>query len=155
MQNFERPGPVIRGRRPPEPVDLPPMRDERHLYVFGNRHRTKRRGNLKRTSDAAMTDFTRRQSSDVAPVELNGSAVRKPLPIDHIEAGGLAGAIGADQGEKFAARDRKAYVVDRPDGAKAFRQRSDRKLRHDFCRRTISRMKAPTKPDGKASTRRR
>ena len=40
-------------------------------------------------------------------------------PGDDVEQGGLAGAVGADDAEDLAGRDRDRHVVDRPDAAEA------------------------------------
>src|SRR6185437_11373307 len=44
-----------------------------------------------------------RQHSDVVTVELDAAAIRLDQPRDHVEDGGLAGAVGTEQSDRFAA----------------------------------------------------
>src|SRR5262249_18329444 len=41
------------------------------------------------------------------------AAVREEQPVDHLEQGGLAAAVGAQQRDRLAGRDRQAHIVER------------------------------------------
>ena len=57
------------------------------------------------------------------------AGVGRELAVDDVEAGRLAGAVGPDQGEEFAAPDVEADLVDGAHAAKGFRQRANWKAR--------------------------
>src|SRR5690606_29002576 len=53
-----------------------------------------------------------RQVADGSPVELDRPAVRGDQPDDHVEAGGLAGAVRPEQADDLAAGDVERDVLD-------------------------------------------
>jgi hypothetical protein len=154
-QKLERAAAMVGRRPPPQPVGFAGVGDQRHLHVLGDGHRAEGGGDLEGAGDAAAADFARRQPGDVAVREADRSAVRLELAVDDVEAGRFAGAVGADQGQKLAARHREAHVIDGANGAEAFAQRGDGELAHEVRRRPASSAKAPARPEGKASTKTR
>jgi hypothetical protein len=81
--------------------------------VGGERRRyAERGGDLKGPADAESPHRSRLQACDIAALEENFSGIRCELPVDHIEAGRLACAVGPDHRKKFALRDLKADIVD-------------------------------------------
>src|SRR4029077_6062413 len=53
-----------------------------------------------------------RQLGKVALVEMDAARVRGNQPYDHVEAGGLAGAIRAEQPDDLSARDFQGHAFD-------------------------------------------
>src|SRR3978361_722233 len=102
----------MRGGGCPTVERLSRIRDQRHLYVFDDAHRMKGRRDLKRASDPKPPDIARLLADDVFAIEQNVARVRTQLPVDHIEAGRLSGAVRTDQREKFAARKVERDIVD-------------------------------------------
>jgi hypothetical protein len=96
-----------------EPEDLLVMAHQCHLHVLRHGHRPERRGDLEGTADAAPPDIARVQAHDTAVLETDVAAIGRELAVDHIEAGRLPGAVGADQRQEFAFTDVEAHVVDR------------------------------------------
>src|SRR5262249_5882889 len=79
------------------------------------------------------------------------------LTADHVEAGGLAGAVRSDQRQELAAADREADTVYGAHAAERFGEAADRKHRHrDFPRAAprplIALARDPTMPPGNMST---
>src|SRR5690606_6322741 len=56
-------------------------------------------------SSSAAGAQVHRQVGDVLAAELDASAVRHHQPDAHVEAGGLAGTVGAEQADDLAAVD--------------------------------------------------
>ena len=55
-----------------------------------------------------------RQARDVALLELHRAFVRLDHPDDHVEGGGLAGAVRAEQADDLAGADLDGDAVDHP-----------------------------------------
>src|SRR4249919_1956615 len=142
--------------RAPEPIGLVPVRDQRHLHIFDDGHRAERGSDLKGPAYAEPPYSTRLKACDVAALEQNFTGIGRELPIDHVEAGRLARAVGPDHREKFARCDIKADIVDGMHAAECLGQGADGEHAHGFipALRQIDE-RAPTMPCGKASTRSR
>src|SRR5262249_46528263 len=121
-------------------------------HVLGDRHRAERRRDLERAADAAPPDRARRQASDVLPFEQYLAGVRRNLSVDHVEAGRLAGAVRADQGQKFAFVHVEADAVDGVDAAERFCERANGEDAHARLHAAARLAMPPTMPPGKAST---
>ena len=59
---------------------------------------------------------------EVARIEMDRAAVTLHQSRDHVEAGGLAGAVGSEQADDLAAANREAHVVYDGAGIVAFRE---------------------------------
>ena len=67
---------------------------------------------LKGTGDALLRHLVHRQSGDVLAGEDDAARARLEHAGDQVEDGGLAGAVGADDGANLAALHRQVDVVD-------------------------------------------
>src|SRR5262249_32253710 len=129
------------------------MADQRHLHVLGNGHRTESSCDLKCAADAKAPDVARLRAGDAAPGKLDVAAVRRELPVDHVEAGRFTGPIRADERQEFGFADLEADVLDGVHAAKSLRQVEDAQHAHaGFLRAAICLLSAPTIPPGKTST---
>ncbi len=91
---------------------------------------------LEGTGDAECRDLVRRHVGDVGAVEAEPARGRLVDAAHQVEDGGLARAVGADDGEDLALLDGEAHAVDGADAAEvdrelvgleeAHRSRSDR-----------------------------
>jgi hypothetical protein len=64
----------------------------------------KRRGDLEGAPDAEPPDRARLAADRFLAEQRDPAAVRRVLPVEHVEAGALAGAVGADQRQISPAR---------------------------------------------------
>ena len=79
---------------------------------------------------------------DVAALEPHRAAVGPQLAVQHVEAGALARAVGADQRQQLAGCDGEGDVVDRLHAAEGLVQAVD--LQHRaHARRSPARVRAP------------
>src|SRR5256885_2383424 len=85
------------------------------------------RSTTRRLTSAMMS---RRSAGEVLLLDPDFAGVGRKLAVDHVEAGGLAGAVRADHGEKLAAPDVEAHLVDGAHAAERLRQRTDGQLAH-------------------------
>ncbi len=67
---------------------------------------------LRQIADAEPGALIHRQVGDVVAVELDDAAVGLDQPGDHVERGGLAGAVRSEQADRLAAPDIEADVLD-------------------------------------------
>ena len=156
-------------RRPPQCPRLTMVADQYHLHIFAHGHRREGRGDLESPPDAEPPDGPGRQAQNASTVEPNRAGIGPELAVHHVEAGRLAGAIGSDQGQEFARRERERDPLHRPHTAERLAQRFDLQHRNalGLCRahgatssgcasrsRRPSRVPAkPTIPWGSSSTR--
>ena len=63
----------------------------------------KNRRLLRKVPDAEARPLVHRQSGHVVPVELDAPSIGGDEPGDHVEYGGLAGAVRSEQADRFAA----------------------------------------------------
>ena len=91
---------------------------------------------LEGAGDAELGDLVRRHLGDVAALEEQLARGRVVEPRDQVEDRGLAGAVGADDGEDLALFDAEAHAVDRLEAAELQGDAVDReeahRLRSDF-----------------------
>ncbi len=81
----------------------PVMRDQRHLHVLDHGHRAVGRGDLERPPDPLPPDPARRQARDrLARSSRTRAARGAQLTHQHVETGGLARAVRADQRQDLA-----------------------------------------------------
>src|SRR4051812_7020542 len=106
----------------PEREQLAMMREQRHLHVLEHRHRAIRLRDLERASDTEPPDVARLQARDVLTGERDTPRIGLKLTIEHVEAGCLAGTVGADEREQLSSTN---LEVDRIDGAHAAERFSD------------------------------
>ncbi len=126
------------------------MADQRHLDVLADRHGMKRLGDLKSAADAPAKPLLRGGEGDGLALEQDDAAIRPELPADHVEDGGFAGAVGADQRDHLAALHGKADLARRDDAAEGFAQPLHRQQAHARSSRHCRIV--PTRPRGKTST---
>ena len=119
-QQSQRIGPAVAGSAGPPVKDFAIGRQQRHLHVFNHGQRGKGLRNLKCAAHAQSPDGTRRQAGDGFAVEQYLAAVGLQLSAHHVEAGGLARAIGADQGQQFTRLKAERDVLHRFHAAKGF-----------------------------------
>ena len=72
----------------------------------------------------------RRQPGDRPAVEGDGAGVGLELAVQHVEAGALAGAVGADQRQHFAGGEIEVDAGHRLDAAERLAQAADRQQHH-------------------------
>ena len=85
---------------------------EHRKNVLLDRHSAKNRGFLRQIAQAQDRPAIHRQPRNVRPVEVDPAAVGLHQPHHRIETGGLAGAIGAEQPDHFAARHAQRDIVE-------------------------------------------
>ena len=98
-------------------IDLRRVRDV--LHHFKNRadvvldvEAAEYRWLLRQIADSQARPPVHRQRGDVAAVEGDAAFVRRQQPGDHVETGGLAGAVRAEQPHHLAALQREADTAD-------------------------------------------
>ena len=70
--------------------------------VLLDRHAAKDRGFLWQIADTAARPIIHRLLGDIGAIQINGSGIGTHQAGDHIETGGLAGAIGPQKTDRFA-----------------------------------------------------
>src|SRR6185312_13285857 len=129
----------------PQRSEPPLPRKQRELHVLAHAHRAEGLRDLEGPSDAEAEARARRQALEVAPVDADRPGVGPQLAIEKIEAGGLAGAIGADHRHPLARGDREADIGHGAHGAEGFREIA--RLENHRRRRTTE-----ARPPGSART---
>ena len=89
------------------------------------------------------------------PPEPHDAAVGRELAVQHVEAGALARAVGADQRQQLAGGDGEGDVLDRLHAAERLVQAVDLQHRARSCRppaRARALLRPPTRPCGKSTT---
>jgi hypothetical protein len=76
-------------------------------------------GELEGAAEAGAGAQRRGKSGDIGAVEQDAAAGRTELPGDQVEVGGLAGAVGADNGGQLTGTEAAADRVDRDVAAEA------------------------------------
>src|SRR5947209_20541408 len=112
---------MARAQRLAEGKNFACVAGECELHVFQRRHRAERGRDLECAPHAKTPDLARRQTGDAAPGEKDFAAIQGELPVDHVEAGRLARAIGAYKREKLALLKVEAHVLDGVYAAERFR----------------------------------
>src|SRR3974390_3822397 len=90
---------------------------DRDLYVLPHRERRERPRDLEGAIDAEVHDAMRRHAADRPALEPDLAAVRRINPRDHVDAGGLARSIRADEAQNLARVQREAHAVERTEAA--------------------------------------
>ena len=81
------------------------------------------------------------------------AGIGQELPVDHVEASRLAGAVGADQRQELAFAHVEADAVDGAHAAERFSQRMDREHAHGEARLLARNLAiVPTMPPGNTKT---
>src|SRR5205823_2993028 len=83
-----------------------------------------------RSADAEAPQLVRVKSHDAASCESDLARVGPQLAVQHVEAGGLAGAVRADQRHDFARIHREAHVAHRLHAAVGLGQSSHLERAH-------------------------
>jgi hypothetical protein len=84
---------------------------EHRLHVLLDRELAERRVLLRQVGDAQARARVDRQVRELAPVELDAPGVRGDQADDHVKAGGLARAVGAQQPDHLAAGHLERHVL--------------------------------------------
>ena len=92
---------------------------EHRADVLLDRQAAEDRGFLRQIADAEPGALVHRQLGDVVAVELDGAVIRLDQAGDHVEHGGLAGAVRTEQADRLAAADIDADAAHDLAGAKA------------------------------------
>src|SRR5690606_38306906 len=106
---------------------------------------------------AESGDSVRRRGGDVLAVEEEPARGRIVDAADQVEDGGLAGAVGADDGEDLAALHGEADVIDGADAAETDAQPLGHQhglrghCRRSVLRKTFCRLKVALRYSGKMS----
>ena len=79
--------------------------------VVFDRQAAEDRGFLRQIADAEAGAAVHRHRRHVETVDLDLALVDRHQPGDHVEAGGLAGAVGAEQSDRLAGADAERHAV--------------------------------------------
>src|SRR5205814_8638616 len=101
---------------------------------------------LDRAADTQARDLARRQAGDVAALVGDRAAIGLEVAGDHVDEGGLAGAVGADQADHRVLLDRRADLGRRGHRAERLAQTA-RLQNYRHCAR--SRPAADHRPSGR------
>src|SRR5205085_7725351 len=110
---------------------------------------------LERAADAGSADLVRPQPLDLGTVEDDGAGIGRVNARDHVEDGGLAGAVRPDEAVDVAFGNLERGMVHRAQAAEGLRDRADLEERaHSFslfasagqmpCGRNITTAKSTT-----------
>ncbi len=80
--------------------------------VVGHGELAEDRRLLRQIADAQLGACVHRFGSEVAAIQFDTAGIGFDQTHDHVEAGGLAGAIGAEQTDHFAGLEREAELLD-------------------------------------------
>src|SRR5439155_9116568 len=109
---------------PEEISGLPLSRQNRRLDVLEDREGLEDGAALKGPDDAAAGDDVRRQLCDVLVLEDHRSRVGGKESGHHVEEGGLARAVGADDRVEPSGLNDQIHPIDRPERAEGLSQRA-------------------------------
>ena len=102
------------------------------MQVLEHAHALEDGAPLGHMADAERHDLVRGSADDIAALEGDRPGRRTDQTGDGLEQRGLAGAIGADQGNDLPRRDFEPHVVQHLDLAVAHAQPLDRQHGHGF-----------------------
>src|SRR6266699_3155081 len=145
---------ALRGRAPAE-EGFAGMGDHGHLDVFRGGHRAEGGGDLERAADAQPPHHARRQPRDVAAFEQDAPRIGLELPVDHVEAGRFAGAVGPDQRQELTLADRETDAIDGVHAAEGLLEAGNGEHAHGRPRDKRSFARLPAMPSGNSNTRAR
>ena len=106
-----------------EPVALGDAEGDHQVVEHALRQENLR--HLEGAAEPEAGDLAHRTASDVAAQELDPAVGRRQVAGDHVDEGGLAGAVGADHADGLALLDSHVDVVGRDDGAEALLETLD------------------------------
>src|SRR3990167_5971391 len=95
------------------------LRGQGDQHVVEHRHALEEPDVLETPGQAEPHRPPRRQSGDVLALEGDGPGLGGEEPCEEVEDGGLASAVGSDQGRDLAPWQRQAQLVGRLDAAEA------------------------------------
>ena len=101
------------------------LRQQRHLHVFHNGKRRECLGNLERTAHPHAPDVARVTAHQFLGTQLDGTRIGLELAVDHVERGGLARTVGANQRQQFSRSQIERNAVDCLDATERFAQTGD------------------------------
>src|SRR3546814_575572 len=130
----------------------PSRREQGRLHVLPYGQRAEGGGDLEGASDAPTRRGARSQTGQLLAVEPYAAGIRAQLAVDAVEAGGLAGAVRADDRDQFARRHLEADAVDRPDAVERLSQAGHAQERHRVPHRRRRCCACPAMPRGNSST---
>jgi hypothetical protein len=85
---------------------------ERGAHVVGGGQAAEHAGFLRQVAHAAARALVHGEAADVLAVEQDLPGVARYEANDHVEAGGLAGAVGPEQADDFAGMQVEAEILD-------------------------------------------
>jgi hypothetical protein len=102
------------------------VRGQRHLDVLAYGHGRECRGDLEGAPHTQPPDLARLQARGILPQHMHAACIGRGLAVEHVEAGRLARAVGADQRKDFTGLKRKRDAAHRMHAAIGFAQPFDR-----------------------------
>ena len=90
--------------------------------IFFDREFPKHGRFLRQVADAVASPLVHRQAREITAVERDGPGGRGHQPHDHVECGGLARAVAAEQPDDLARPNAQVYAVDHVAGAERLDQ---------------------------------
>ena len=127
------------------------VRLQGHLDVLEHGQRREGRGDLEGAAHSSAPDRVGREPGETLALEAHLARVRPELARQHVEQGGLAGAVGTDEGTDLAARHDQVHRGHGLDAAERLREPA--RLEHGRGHGPLQRSE-PAMPRGKARTRR-
>src|SRR5688572_3639529 len=127
---------------------LKPLQLEDGLHVLFYGEAPKHRVLLGQVGDSQARAAVDRQVRELVAVEMDGAGVHRHEAHDHVEAGGLAGAVRPEQPDHLAARDLERDVLHHGARLVALAQALGAKLAHFFSVEALGWMVARTRPWG-------
>src|SRR5690606_35144209 len=88
--------------------------------VVGDAQAPEDAGFLRQVANPGAGTTVHRQAGDVAIIDTDAAAVRRQQADNHVEAGGLAGAVRAEQADDFAGANLDRDILDYPAATIAF-----------------------------------
>src|SRR5712691_269867 len=132
-------------REEPAAASVPQHHADADQHVLERGERGVELRDLERAADAKACDVARHELGDVAALIVDAPAVGLEVARDHVDEGGLAGAVGADQADHGIPLDGRVDVARRGDRAEVLAQalrvkygghlRSSRDRRHQAALR--------------------
>ncbi len=140
----------LRRARDPRPQAIAGRHLDRDAQIFAHGQLGEYLGDLKGAGDAAPHPARRQEPGNILAVEQDMARIRHKEPADHVEKGGLAGAVRADHRAQLSGLDRHRDAVDRDETAEPARDIVDFEQAH----RAVFRPMMPSTPRGKNNTTR-
>src|SRR5690606_11848536 len=103
-------GAVARAGEAEESAELAVVGEDRHLHVLAHGHGGICGGDLEGAADTEAPDLARAHAGRVPAEDADRTAVAADLAVEHVEAGALARAVGADEGKDLASPQREGHA---------------------------------------------